>query len=183
MDYSLLFSVPVLASGGSVTSLRYLEHCCGRRWGGGRVFPLLFFSLETFEEEDGSLDLRGDAAGGVWASTPKTPEAPVEQRGTQTHRLSSWRATRHRWMPARNARSPGSCPLPTLCLLPENSVPEGMCLNSPQLSFFFFLIVWPCLLACENLAQPEIEPKSSPLAIWCLNHWPPREVPTHLLLL
>ena len=101
----------------------------------------------------------------------------MEQRGTQTHRLSSRRATRHRWMPARNARGPGSCPLPTPCLLPESSVPEGMCLNSPHLFFFFYLIVWPCLLACENLAQPEIEPESSPLAIWCLNHWAPREVP------
>ena len=57
MDYPLVFSVPELASGGSDTSRQYPEHCCGRRWGGGRVCPLLCFSLETFEEEDGSLDL------------------------------------------------------------------------------------------------------------------------------
>lgn len=117
------------------------------------------------------------AAGGMWASTPKTPEASVEQRGTQTHRLSSWRATRHRWMPARNARGPCSCPLPTPCLFPESSVPAGTCLNSPHL---FFLIVWPCLLACEILiARPEMEPESSPLAVWRLNHWaPPGSLPS-----
>ena len=140
MDYSLLFSIPVLASGGSDTSLRYLEHCCGRRLGGGEAgsVPCSASPWRPLRRKMAVWTWEGGAAGGMWASTPKIPEAPVEQRGTQTHRLSSRRATQHRWMPARNARGPGSCPLPTLCLLPESSVPEGMCLNSPHLFFFFF---------------------------------------------
>ena len=44
--------------------------------GGGRVCPLLCFSLETFEEEDGSLDLGGGCCRGHVGINTKDPRGP-----------------------------------------------------------------------------------------------------------
>lgn len=44
--------------------------------------------------------------------------------------------------------------------------------------FFFFCYFWLCHVICRTLVLwPGIEPESSAMRAWSLNHWTPREVP------